>query len=86
MISGTHKDCTKCRYCEKICPENSPIADIMELFNELARTKDVDTVREKFDREYRKITGCVNCGRCLPYCPVKINIPSYILAAKEDFE
>lgn len=86
MQSGTFKDCTKCGYCEKICPENSPIAEIMDLFKELDNTKDIQAVRDKFNRNYRKQTGCVNCGRCLPYCPVKINIPSYILSAKEDFE
>ncbi len=86
MEHTTFRDCTFCKNCESICPENSPIAEIMALFNELEQNNNFDEVKQRFNSELRKITGCVNCGRCLPTCPVKINIPYYILSAKEDFE
>lgn len=85
-MPSSFKDCTACKRCETICPENSPIAQIMDMFKEIDEKDNQKEVLEKFNKEYRARTGCVNCGRCLPYCPVKINIPYYILSAKEDFE
>ena len=85
-MSSSYKDCTGCKRCETICPENSPIAQIMEMFKEIDEKDNRAEVAERFDRELRKHTGCVNCARCLPYCPEQINIPYYILSAKEDFE
>lgn len=85
-MKPNYNNCTSCRRCESICPENAPIADIMQLFRELEQTDDLERVTEIFNRDFRKRTGCVNCGRCLPYCPEKINIPYYVLSAKEEFE
>lgn len=86
MHGTTFKDCTYCKTCETICPENSPIAAIMALFNELERNNNFEEIKNRFNSELRKITGCVGCGRCLLRCPVKINIPYYVLSAKEEFE
>jgi len=83
-MNKTYQHCTACRRCETVCPENTPISEIMALLRELDQTGDESGIRERYRKEYRMRTGCVNCGRCLPYCPEKITIPYFIQSAKED--
>lgn len=86
MKQTTYKDCTNCKYCESVCPEQTPISEIMGLFREIDEKDNFTEVRDRFNTTLRKKTGCINCGRCLPKCKQKINIPYYILEAKEEFE
>ena len=86
MNRTTYADCTRCKNCEPHCPENSPISTIMGLFQEIDEKDNFDEVCDRFNTQYRRITSCINCCRCLVYCKQKINIPYYILQAREDFE
>ena len=69
--------CTACRYCEKVCPQQIPIADIIAVrnthsqFNYLTRSKGI------YGRETRnkaKGSDCIKCGACVRACPQKINV------------
>ena len=84
-MSNNCMSCTGCKRCETICPENTPISELMHLLKEYEETNDFEKIKETYQRDFRRRTGCVNCGRCLSYCPEKITIPYYILSVKEDF-
>lgn len=69
--------CTACRYCCDGCPKGIDIPEWMNLYNELALTKDKKTW-ENAMQEGAGPSACVSCGQCTSHCPQKINIPGYL--------
>jgi len=76
--------CTGCGYCMQCCPENIPIANYMQIYNEkpLLGRSDKE-MREKIDGNYRwgllvdspaRAGNCVQCAACEEACTQHLNI------------
>ena len=86
-------DCTKCRYCVDVCPEEIDIAKIFDLYN-----KDRMLGRDDWSQfgnaylNYSKLpdvgiaSDCSECESCIEECPQQINIPEVLKDVAKVFE
>ena len=86
-------DCTKCRYCVDVCPEEIDIAKIFDLYN-----KDRMLGKEDWTQfgnaylNYSKLpdvgiaSDCSECESCIEECPQQINIPEVLKDVAKVFE
>ena len=76
--------CTGCGYCMQCCPENIPIANYMQIYNEKPLLDRTDKqMRETIDGNYRwgllvdspaQAGDCVECAACEQACTQHLNI------------
>lgn len=76
--------CTGCGYCMKCCPENIPIANYMQIYNEKPLFKRTEKqMREKIEGNYRwgllvdrvaEAGDCVECAACEEACTQHLDI------------
>lgn len=84
--------CTACRYCEKECPKEIPISEIINLINQYSINDKVinrgGTLANYMNVTYEKgkASDCVKCGKCEKKCPQKLTIRKTMEVAKEMFE
>jgi len=72
--------CTACGYCVYECPKEIVIPYIFSCINEFTRTNDVKnfTFKKNVGPEQTRAEACIKCGKCLPHCPQKIDIPTVL--------
>ena len=86
-------DCTKCRYCVDVCPENIDIAKIFDWYNneKIQDLGDWTAVGNAYVN-YSKLPGvglasdCSECEACIEECPQQINIPEVLKDVVKTFE
>ncbi|MBQ8879524.1 MAG: aldo/keto reductase [Clostridia bacterium] len=68
--------CTACRYCTDGCPAGLDIPSLIEIYNDLACAKSLNTaMRVEFLPDDKKPSACISCGKCTEICPQRIAIP-----------
>ncbi len=69
--------CTDCKYCVKNCPAGVDIPACFTAFNEYNKTRDTEDFKKLYAQipEEKRGNNCINCGKCMEYCPQKIKIP-----------
>ena len=82
--------CTACRYCEPHCPQNIPIPDYLQMYNDLCRYPDegwkIRPVYESLARTRAKASECLSCGQCAEHCPQHLAIPTHMKAVAAALE
>jgi len=84
-ISGSMNAlCTGCGYCLKCCPENIPVANYMQVYNEKALfnlTEKRMLEKVKFNHEWGLLAdraadagNCIECAACEEACTQHLNI------------
>ena len=76
--------CTACGYCMKCCPENIPIVNYMQIYNEKLLFKRTDKeLKENLEGNYRwgllvdrqaEARDCVACAACEQACTQHLNV------------
>lgn len=75
-LTGNTVPCTACRYCTTHCPQELPIPDLLELYNEHKFTGGgfiAPMVLSSYE-ENKKPSACVGCRSCEAVCPQQIKI------------
>ena len=75
-LMGNTVPCTACRYCTTHCPQELPIPDLLELYNEHRFTGGgfIAPMALSSYKEEKKPTACVGCRSCEAVCPQQIKI------------
>lgn len=82
-------ECSHCRYCMQLCPQQINIPWVFSDMNQLAvyGNKMVSTRNYNLHTQYGgKASDCVECEACVQVCPQKLQIPSLLAKAQELFE
>jgi len=78
-------NCTACRYCLSVCPENINIPAVLFLYSEYKVTKDsrfYNMNYKSFSKDERA-DKCTKCGLCRKICPQHLDIPALLAEAAE---
>ena len=82
--------CTDCRYCVDYCPKGINIPKLFELYNSqklLAQSHSLGMYYRNFiSQGNNSASECIKCGKCMDYCPQKIEIPKELERVAETFE
>ncbi len=85
--------CTVCRYCEKDCPVEIKIPDILTVMNKKLVFADPGAqgsynfqTRDQGDKKGAKAKDCLACGKCETVCPQSIKIIEELARASEWFD
>ena len=70
LIANEKIDCTACRYCCDVCPQNIPIPELFADVNENRPFRDPDGVK--------KAASCIECGACEDACPQHLPIKKLV--------
>lgn len=75
-LTGNTVPCTACRYCTTHCPQELPIPDLLELYNEHKFTGGgfIAPMALSSFAEDKKPSACVGCRSCEAVCPQQIKI------------
>ncbi len=73
--------CTGCSYCTEGCPQEIPIPDLFEMYNNGIMFDSQTANRAQYQRFYAQTKDCVNCGQCESVCPQKLAIPELLKTA-----
>lgn len=75
-LTGNTVPCTACRYCTTHCPQELPIPDLLELYNEHRFTGGgfIAPMVLMAYAEDKKPSACVGCRSCEAVCPQQIKI------------
>lgn len=81
-------ECTSCRYCTEVCPQQIPIPELFGCMNKMNQGDPA------YMAEYQKIIAekgkkasqCVGCGACEKACPQHLPIRKLLRAVAEEFE
>ena len=71
-------DCTACRYCTEVCPQEIPIPELFAALNAKRQGQSPAPVVGTSPAE------CIRCGKCEETCPQNISIRDYLVAASEE--
>ncbi len=69
-------DCTNCRYCTEVCPQEIPIPDLFAALNAKRQGQEV-TLPGSFE-------PCLKCGKCEGICPQQLKIRQLLVVAEEE--
>lgn len=72
--------CRNCGYCEP-CQQKIDINNVLRFYQYYKNYDLKDYARSKYKTLKIKATKCTACGKCLPRCPYKIDIPKMLIAA-----
>lgn len=81
-------DCTSCRYCTEVCPQNIAIPDLFACYNSVKQWNNWGA-KWRFNRVQRdggKIEDCLQCGACEHACPQHLPIRDLLQATAKLFE
>ena len=68
--------CTGCRYCCAGCPKKLDIPNLINLYNDLIASTNINPiVRYGALPEDKRADSCIGCGQCTRACPQKIDVP-----------
>ncbi len=70
-------DCTNCRYCTEVCPQEIPIPDLFAAVNAKRQEQAVTLSAEP-------AASCVKCGKCEEICPQTLPIRQLLVVAAEE--
>lgn len=71
--------CTACRYCTAGCPMNLDIPVLIEAYNNMRFSPDLNVgMRIEGLDEDKRPQACIKCGACAAICPQSINIPDVL--------
>ncbi len=73
-------DCTNCRYCTEVCPQEIGIPDIFAALN-AHRQSQVAVYEQEWWSQ-----GCIRCGKCEEICPQTLKIRNLLVVAKEELK
>jgi hypothetical protein len=77
--------CTLCGYCQP-CPNGVDIPRNFDVYNQAAMFNDLDHSRFEYKHwinDEQKAVKCIQCDECLPKCPQKIAISTWLPAVEE---
>ncbi len=86
VLSQETIGCTACRYCMDKCPNQIPIPEIFDAYNQKKRYLASDWVYLGATKDKPKASDCVGCGLCEEACPQKLRIPALLKQVAEVFE
>ena len=72
--------CTACEYCMP-CPVGLNIPEIFKIYNDYQLFRNVFQAKSRIAKLEKKPSDCVSCGKCLPPCPQRLEIPSLMKEA-----
>ncbi|TVQ41149.1 MAG: aldo/keto reductase [Spirochaetaceae bacterium] len=78
--------CTGCRYCLGSCPEDIPIPQLMDAYNQLILRGEKDLINRlkyHWDLPMREAARCIECGRCEESCTQHLQIIERLAAIAE---
>lgn len=75
--------CTGCSYCTEGCPQEIPIPDLFEMYNNGKMFDSASSNRAQYQRFYAKTKDCIECGQCESVCPQKLPIIEDLKLANE---
>ncbi len=70
-------DCTNCRYCTEVCPQEIPIPDLFSGINALRQGNSSIISGELAEK-------CIKCGKCESICPQMLPIRDLLVVASEE--
>lgn len=75
-LTGNTVPCTACRYCTTHCPQELPIPELLELYNEHKFTEGgfIAPMALMAYAEDKKPAACLGCRSCEAVCPQQIKI------------
>ncbi len=80
--------CTSCRYCEKDCPKNIPIADYFGIYNGIRNTTMNSTMLyyQSLSANKGKASDCIDCGLCEKSCPQHLEVRKHLKDVAKVFD
>lgn len=82
--------CTGCGYCLEHCPQNIPIPQYFQLFNEHERRPDdvwkLLPAYRQLGQSHGLASACIACGACAANCPQQLPIPEHMASIRKAFE
>lgn len=70
--------CRLCTECQRHCPQQVPIAEILRFERYALDDHDWNKARKLYAKLYRKGDACANCRTCVPHCQQSLKIPDKI--------
>lgn len=70
-------DCTNCRYCTEVCPQEIPIPDIFAAVNAKRQQKEGAVIASS-------ASACIRCGKCEEMCPQQLKIRQLLIMAEAE--
>lgn len=80
--------CSYCNYCVKECPQNIPIPEFFNLYNneKMYSLQANSAIYNTTSAEKAPISACIECGKCIQYCTQHLDIPQLLKKVAELFE
>lgn len=72
-------DCTNCRYCTEVCPQEIPIPDLFAKVNAKRQEQSVNCTDIP-------AWECIKCGKCEKICPQQLKIRQLLMMAEEELQ
>ncbi len=77
-------DCTACNYCMP-CPTGVNIPKVFTTFNDYQmynNEKELESAYKMLHEKQQLASQCVDCNKCIPLCPQKLEIPTLLREAE----